>query len=86
MGGKKVRLRLFVFVNMELSFIFSLALQFKGVDQKAVKDIPKERFTNTGATKMERVLYFKVRFSNSRNLSVLHSEYNSCFYIIALSV
>lgn len=35
-------------MDMELSFIFSLALQLKGVDQRAVKDISKLRFTNTG--------------------------------------
>lgn len=51
-GKKKVHLRLFVFVNMELPFIFSLALQFKGLDQRAVKDVSKLRFTNTGPTKI----------------------------------
>jgi len=51
-GEKNVHLRLFVFVNMALSFIFSLAPQFKGVDQRVVKDISKLRFTNTEPTKI----------------------------------
>lgn len=51
-GEKKVHLRLFVFVHMALSFVFSLAPQFKGVDQRAVKDISKLRFSYTGPTKI----------------------------------
>lgn len=49
-GNKKIHLGLFV--NTELSCIFSLALQFKGADHRVVKDIPKLRPTITGPTKI----------------------------------
>lgn len=40
-GKKRVHLRLLVFVRVEVSFISDLAQQFKGVDPRAARAIPK---------------------------------------------
>lgn len=69
----------FIIVNIiAFSFIFSLTLQFKGLIRKhqavVVKDISKLWFIDTELTKKLGYLYFKIKFSQSRNLTILQSE------------